>query len=462
MATMIDLSRAKNRGAQVGRTKESKGPWRIQFVDASNNRKSVGLRRMPEKLARSIQLHVEDLANAAAVNCPASDATRKWLAGVDAKFYAKLVAVGLVRERGTDTLGPFLDEYIAKRPHVKPGTAIAYGNARRCLVDFFGADRLLRAIAPSDADEWRIYLITEGWRVGSADKQKSARKLADNTVRRRCGIAKQFFNAAVRKGLMPSNPFSHLKTCVQANPNKFYFLTRGDAQKVLDACPDAQWRLLFALSRFGGLRCPSEHLALRWCHVDWERKRIRVLSPKTEHHVGGESREIPLFPELRPFLEDAHQQFQERCLEEGPPPAGEDWVLTRWRDTATNLRTHMLRIIRRAGLEPWPKLFQNLRSTRETELADQFPLHVVTAWIGNSEAVARKHYLQLRDEHFDAAVKSGADSVHEGAQSTSKEPQERNEPCVKHGPFSLLVAAEDYLLSQKVGLPGFEPGTAGL
>jgi hypothetical protein len=58
------------------------------------------------------------------------------------------------------------------------------------------------------------------------------------------------------------------------------------------------------------------------------------------------------------------------------------------------------RIIRKAGLTPWPKLFQNLRSTRETELAESYPIHVVCKWIGNRQAVAREHYLQLTDEHF--------------------------------------------------------------
>ena len=38
-----------------------------------------------------------------------------------------------------------------------------------------------------------------------------------------------------------------------------------------------------------------------------------------------------------------------------------------------NLRSQMGRIIRCVGLEPWPKLFQNLRATRETELAESFP-----------------------------------------------------------------------------------------
>jgi hypothetical protein len=50
------------------------------------------------------------------------------------------------------------------------------------------------------------------------------------------------------------------------------------------------------------------------------------------------------------------------------------------------------------------QLFQNLRCTRETELAEQFPLNGVTAWIGNSERVAARHYLQLTDAHLRHAV----------------------------------------------------------
>jgi hypothetical protein len=48
-----------------------------------------------------------------------------------------------------------------------------------------------------------------------------------------------------------------------------------------------------------------------------------------------------------------------------------------------------------------------MRSTRETELAEQFPIHVVCKWIGNSQPVAAKHYLQLTDEHFERALLSG-------------------------------------------------------
>lgn len=40
-----------------------------------------------------------------------------------------------------------------------------------------------------------------------------------------------------------------------------------------------------------------------------------------------------------------------------------------------------IRIIAKAGLTPWPKLFQNLRITRETELAETNPLHVAFQFI---------------------------------------------------------------------------------
>ncbi|GIS62067.1 MAG: hypothetical protein CM1200mP2_42920 [Planctomycetaceae bacterium] len=128
-------------------------------------------------------------------------------------------------------------------------------------------------------------------------------RMAESTIRKRCGFAKQFLASAVKHELIPANPFEDLKSGSVTNPSRYYFVTREEADRVLDACPDAEWRLLFALSRYGGLRCPSEHFALRGGDVNWDRNRMTVRSPKTEHHPGGESRVIPLFPELRPHRE---------------------------------------------------------------------------------------------------------------------------------------------------------------
>lgn len=179
--------------------------------------------------------------------------------------------------------------------------------------------------------------------------------------------------------------------CGDHKEDREHFVTRADAQLVLDACPDAEWRLIFALARFGGLRVPSELLALRWRDIDWGASRFRVTSPK-KAHAGKASRTVPIFPELLPYLRDAFEAAED----------GAEYVISKHRNT--NLRTRLGKIIRRAGLEPWPKLFMNLRASCETELVKEHPIHVVTDWLGNTPSVAAKHYLQTTEADYRRAL----------------------------------------------------------
>ncbi|MDA0590439.1 MAG: site-specific integrase [Planctomycetota bacterium] len=169
------------------------------------------------------------------------------------------------------------------------------------------------------------------------------------------------------------------------------------ADRILETCPDAEWRLIFALMRFGGLRCPSEVQALKWSDVNWERDRFLIHSIKTEHIDGKQTRWCPLFPELRSHFEACFDAAED----------GEQFVISkRHCMTHRGLTAQYRQILHHAAVPEYPKLFQNLRSTRQTELAEKFSLHVVTAWIGNSRDVALKHYLQVTDEHFEQAAKS--------------------------------------------------------
>ena len=78
-------------------------------------------------------------------------------------------------------------------------------------------------------------------------------------------------------------------------------------------------------------------------------------------------------------------------------------------------------------MKPWPKLFHNLRSTRQTELAESYPIHVVCAWLGNTQAVAQNHYLKVVDAHFEkAAAQSGAESGAQAAQNAAQRPPASN------------------------------------
>lgn len=196
-----------------------------------------------------------------------------------------------------------------------------------------------------------------------------------------------------------------MKTAVTGNKAREYFLSRQDAEKLLEACPNIEWKLIFALARFGGLRTPSETLLLRWEDINWSENKMLVRSPKTEHHPGGESRLVPIFPELRPLLMQAFEAAE----------PGTEFVIAKHRKTGLNLRTHMLRIINKAGVQPWPKLSQNLRSTRQTELAEHWPEHVVCDWLGNSRIIAREHYLQVTEDHFRQAAQEPAQTAQKAA-----------------------------------------------
>jgi len=242
---------------------------------------------------------------------------------------------------------------------------------------------------------------------------------------------------------------------LRSNREREYFITAAEAALIIDACPDAEWRLIFGLARWGGLRCPSETLALQWSHIDWARNRMTIPTPKTAHHPRGESRDIPIFPELRHLLEDAFE-LAEPCA---------DHVITRYRDAKKNLRTQLTRIVKRAGLKPWPKLFHNLRATRETELAESFPAHVFCAWIGNSQMVAQKHYLQVTDEHFArgadcSALQNALQSLHESPRTDANtENDERAKTPVNTGRFAHTHDDSDLDKMAGMGVEGLEPPT---
>ncbi len=161
---------------------------------------------------------------------------------------------------------------------------------------------------------------------------------------------------------------------------------------MLNGKPSSRWL------GFGGLRIPSELEKLTWESIDLANGRMVIHSPKTEHHEGKDVRICPIFPELRPIRT--------------PGSLGATWdrnaaiesIVSKAK--SANLRTQFQRFIKRAGLVPWPKLFVNLRASRETELLcsnPPFSLKDVCSWIGNSEAVAMKHYAMLSDSVFQRA-----------------------------------------------------------
>ena len=374
--------------AGIQRQKDSKGKWRyrIQFYDPTGERHSVWLGRVSGQVAKEVAGHIENVVDAAKYSTSVPAKTAAWLQEkAPENVIVCLANAGLCNSRERGTLGLFIDDYIKSREDAAKNTVRNFKNSRQKLVDYFGADKRLHDITPGDADDWRQWLVNQ--------------KYSDSTISKAVKHAKQYLTIAKRKRLVQSNPFNHLKAGGEHNESRKRFIERKTIDCVIEQAPDIQWKLIIALARYGGLRCPSEVLALTWADVNWEAGKVTVTSPKTKRQ-GKAYRVIPLFPELRLLLEKAFDDAEPGTL----------YVITKYRDSNANLRTQFKRILKRAGVQPWERLFQNLRATRETELANEYPLHVVTAWLGNTEKVASKHYLQVTDSHFEQAqrAKTGA------------------------------------------------------
>lgn len=136
-----------------------------------------------------------------------------------------------------------------------------------------------------------------------------------------------------------------------------------------------------------------------------------------------------------------------------------------------NVNSQLRRIIRRAGLTPWPRTWHNMRASRQPELAAAFPLHTVCAWLGNTKAIAVEHYLQVTDADWTRAVaeQGGAECGAPAAQNPAqhrpapvrKESQAQPETPVNAGVVREGAALCGAVPSEGMTPRGFEPRFPG-
>jgi len=118
----------------------------------------------------------------------------------------------------------------------------------------------------------------------------------------------------------------------------------------------------------------------------------------------------------------------------------------------------------REGDPATPRLFQNLRSSREAELAELFPLPVVTGWLGNSPKVALRHYLQITDAHFAKALAKPGDKAAHLPSKTAQNDAANDTQTAEENPENTEGNAVFSVLSggRQVAETGLEPVTPGL
>jgi len=388
--------------------------WRVRFLAPDNRRVTIRLGKIPKRTAESAKVRIELLFAARIAGHSIDAKTALWVSSLSDGIHARLVKSGLVAprdevvvpEKTIVRLGDHIDRSIQSRAKLKPNTLRNYQTTRRLLVTHFGTNEPVEEIHAGRARDYREWL---------------AKKYAPTTVAREVKRARQFFEYAKDCRIIADNPFAKIGAGSQRNTARKFFVSREVINDVLAACPDNEWRLIVVLARYAGLRIPSELEKLTWERIDWEHNRFTVIVKKKEHIDGHGTRVVPIFPEVRPSLEKAWAEA----------PAGSLYVVPRGRTGNVNLRTGLFKILDCASVAQWPKLFVNLRASRETELMRSEPAHVVHAWLGNSREVAEDHYLMVRDSDYERVTSEAVQNpVHSVAVPDLQEPSLEKETAV--------------------------------
>ena len=292
-------------------------------------------------------------------------------------------------DRSCMSMEEFLDDYIERHgASRKPATVAVWKQVVANLKEFM-------------PEGIRINQITAGHAKEFHEKLK-ARGMATTTIHKRIQFARQFMHDAVDWKIIDENPFCKVKTqksSVKVNE----FVPREVVDKLMKKA-NPVWQVILGLSRYGGLRTPSETLSLRWDDIDWEMNRMSIPEPKVEHHEGRGIRSCPIFPELRPILDEAFEIFGDKSeyVVAAPQYRAAANTAMGWKNA--NLRSEMTRLLRRAGVSGWPRLFHSMRASRQTEFQREFPLHVVCSWLGNSPRIAQQSYLLVTEDDFARAA----------------------------------------------------------
>jgi len=379
-------------------TGQPKHRW-IQFVGLDGSRKTIRLGLSNNKAAAEHKHVVEQILAAKTAGLAMSVEISKFIGGLTEQLrqrYAKsgLIEIEVAKPIAEIVLGDFLDGFFTSHAmDSKQSTMTALGHTRKRLEEYFGRKRTLSSISAADARAFRKWLSATNKRDKTKDGTPK-RGLSHNTVMRRVANCKQLFRQALRDGVIPRNPFEGLPSSVRSNPERKVYIDVDTFNKVLAHAPNARWRALLVLARFGCLRVPSEIVNLKWDHIAWDAKRFSVVdSPKTAKHAKRAVRMVPLFPAIDAALTALQLEARD----------GAEFVFEGIR-AETNLRTAFEKIIHRAGVAQWPKLWQNLRASGATDLARSLPSHVAAAICGHTEQIAREHYWQVTDTDMQAAL----------------------------------------------------------
>jgi hypothetical protein len=239
-------------------------------------------------------------------------------------------------------------------------------NYRQCYKNLgkFFVNRSPSSLTIDDGERFRTWCVRESG-------------LSESTVSRYLRACKSIFKFGADNGYLLRNPFENIRRGNELNVSRMHYVDRSLFCQVLSCCRNDRERLILALARYGGFRVPSEIRNLRF--RDFADGVIRIDSATKTG-----SRDVPFFEEIREIF----------VRLQGDP---DELVFPK---VSRGFPREILKCaIMSAGVERWPKLFINLRSSCITDFVTiGYTEKALDSMFGNSARIGELHYVQFRKE----------------------------------------------------------------
>ncbi len=264
----------------------------------------------------------------------------------------------------------------------------------------FFASKTLDRIRPEDIERY------------VAAKRKT---LAIKTIRNHVNTMHSVFELGLRKGWCQINPVKLAdRPTVKKTETRIQFLVQAELEELL-AAPypdDAFGRIeptLYLTAAMTGLR-QGELLGLRWRDVDFDARKVRVVSPFVRGEFGdpkssGSGRSVPMAERVAVALRELHERSyyaRDRdlvfCHPETGKPLDRSKLVRRFKQALDRVEVHRI-------------TFHELRHTFGTRMAAAgTPMRTLQHWMGHADSKTTQIYAhyQPSDQEADAVDRAFA------------------------------------------------------